>query len=677
MLKRYKFTTLFLIVCVIFTVIIYFKARINASYFVFLPGYKSGISIEQIENEELKSFLKITKKFNDGSQLVVVAHSPESFFSSQALSRLVELQNQLSALSCVKTVISLLNYSFKEPYFDGSTLSVKIIEDPEARSFISKDGQYTVLYCTLNANINEDEALQEMEKLLFNFRDLNAIPFGQLVINKHLFREIIRQVFVYPALIFLVVLSIFYFQTRSLKASLVALLVPILANVIVYGVVSLLGVELNTMSVMCVSFLIVIGSAYGLHFYNGVVRFKDRVRKEMFRPIFFSMLTTCVGFLSFLFVEIAAFKHLGLMVSSGLALVFLILFTAGYELLRTDKPTRRGTILLKLRNETLGRILLVSSLVLVVLTFVFLPRIEVGMDQASYFSKDSDVGRALQILTEKFSYREPVYVMIEKETLFTVKDSQQIAKLLKDLRQVEGVSSVQFPVNYPIPTLALLSRLQPAIQHFVADGKTIRIILNMTEEAYRKAGELKREIEKVLKNYPEYRFTIASAAFIVDQINSKIVTSQVQSLTISFLLIFGSVLFAFRNVLLSLTIVVPILLTAVVNFFFMMLFNFRLDIATSIVASILVGLVVDYSIHLAHDMRRTKNVQLSIENISTPILANGLGLIGGFSVLGFSKLALFRNVSLLLILGVAFGMSFTLFSQPILIKRFQNDEKDG
>jgi len=100
------------------------------------------------------------------------------------------------------------------------------------------------------------------------------------------------------------------------------------------------------------------------------------------------------------------------------------------------------------------------------------------------------------------------------------------------------------------------------------------------------------------------------------------------------------------------------------------LLGLKLDVATSIVASILVGLVVDYSIHLAHDMRRTKDVFLSIENISMPVLANGLGLIGGFLVLVFSRLALFRDVSLLLILGIGFGVAFTLFSQPILIKSF-------
>ncbi|MBC7099812.1 MMPL family transporter, partial [Candidatus Bipolaricaulota bacterium] len=372
----------------------------------------------------------------------------------------------------------------------------------------------------------------------------------------------------------------------------------------------------------------------------------------------------------------AAFRHLGLMVSSGLALVFVILFSSGYELLRSEKPIKRGTLLLRLKSESLGRIMLVFSIVLVTMTFLFIPRIEVGMDQAAYFSKSSAIGQALAILTEKFSYREPVYVMVEKQSIFTMKDSQQIAKLVEDLRRIDGVSSVQFPMAYPIPTLVLMSRLQPAIHHFVADGRTIRIAVNLTEEGYRKAGEMKDRLREVLEEYPEYTFTVASAAFVVDQINSRIVASQVQSLTMSLLFIFGSVLFAFRNVLLSLLIVVPVVLTALSNFFFMGLLGLKLDVATSIVASILVGLVVDYSIHLAHDMRRTKDVFLSIENISMPVLANGLGLIGGFLVLVFSRLALFRDVSLLLILGIGFGVAFTLFSQPILIKSFaKNDVK--
>ncbi|MEM2146794.1 MAG: MMPL family transporter [Candidatus Jordarchaeaceae archaeon] len=511
--------------------------------------------------------------------------------------------------------------------------------------------------------------MKKIDNVLKSYQTLSPLVFGQLVINDHLFSEIIRQVLVYPSLMFLAILIVFWVQTRSLKASFLSLLIPLIATIIVYGFSALLKVELNVMTVMCVSFLLVIGSAYGLHFYNGIVRFGKDVKKMMFRPIFFSMFTTAVGFLSFLFVKITAFKQLGLMVSSGLALIFLMLFTAGYELFYDERKKYTKTFSMKMNNEVLGKILIYVVLAVCVISPSILPRIEIGMDQASYFSKNSQIGRALKILTEQFSYREPVYIMLEKNSFFTIKDSENIKQIIERVGNINGVASVQFPGSYPIPTLALLARIQPAVNYFVADGKTIRIVANITDEAYRQAGKIKKALYEELKDYTEYKFTIASTSFIVDQINSQILKSQLQSLITSLILIFISIVIAFRNISFSAVIVVPVLLTALFNFIFIYLMKLKLDIATSIVASILVGLVVDYSIHLAHDLKATKSVSKSIENIGMPILANALGLIAGFLMMSLSKLALFRNVSILLSFGIAFGVSFTIFSQPLIIKK--------
>ncbi|MFN3284448.1 MAG: MMPL family transporter, partial [Pseudothermotoga sp.] len=283
--------------------------------------------------------------------------------------------------------------------------------------------------------------------------------------------------------------------------------------------------------------------------------------------------------------------------------------------------------------------------------------------------ENSQIGRALKILTEEFSYREPVYIMMEKNSFFTIKDSENIKQILERIGSVTGVASVQFPNSYPVPTLVILSRMQPAISYFVIDGKTIRIVANITDEAYGQAGKVKRALCEQLKDYTEYKFTIASTSFIVDQINSQILRSQLQSLITSLILIFVSIIIAFRNISFSLVIVVPVLLTALFNFVFIYLMKLNLDIATSIVASILVGLVVDYSIHLAHDLKTTRTVSKTIQNIGMPVLTNALGLIAGFLVMSLSKLALFRNVSLLLSFGIAFGVSFTIFSQPLIIEK--------
>lgn len=676
-MKRYRLTVIFLALAFIFGLAAFFKGKINADYVVFLPGYTPGATLEQIENQDLRNLLDVSKKFSDGTQVVVILHSDRTFFQSDQIMKVVDLQNDLSKVEGIKTVLSALNYPFKVPYFNGTTLSEQILEDPQAKSFISKDGRYLLLNCILTPVDDSKPVLRRIDNVLKNYQTMSPLVFGQMVINDHLFNEIMRQMLLYPSLMFLAILVVFWIQTRSLRASVLSLVIPLIATIIVYGFSAIVGVELNVMTVMCVSFLLVIGSAYGLHFYNGIVRFGRDVRKKMFRPIFFSMFTTAVGFLSFLFVKITAFRQLGLMVSSGLSLIFLILFTAGYELFYDEKKEYARTFSLKINGGVFGKILIFAVAVICIISPFVFPRIKIGMDQASYFSRNSQVGQALRILSEQFSYREPVYIMIEKDSFFTVKDTQNIKQILEQVSSINGVASVQFPISYPVPTLALLARVQPAINYFVADGKTIRIVANITDEAYMQAGKIKKALYEELKNYNEYRFTIASASFIVDQINSQILKSQIQSLITSLILIFASIVIAFKSIEFSALIVIPVLLTAVFNFIFIYLMRLRLDIATSIVASILVGLVVDYSIHLAHDLKTTKDISKSIENIGMPVLTNALGLIAGFMVMSLSRLALFRNVSILLVLGIAFGVSFTIFSQPLIIQKMVRKLETG
>lgn len=676
-MKRYRFTIIFLILSILCAVYAFFRIKINADYMVFLPGYRPGEPIEKIDNQDVKALLDVSEKFSDGTQIILILYSEKTFFDRESLQDVLKLQEKLLKIEDIKTVLSVTNYVFKTPYFDGSSLKREIVGDEEAKSFISSDGKYLLLNCILKPLDDQKPALRKIEALLKEYPQLSPVLFGQTVINDQLFKEIIKQMVLYPAMMFLAILIVFYLQTRSIKASFVSLLVPILATIVVYSCVALIGSELNVMTVMTISFVLVIGSAYGLHFYNGILRFGKNVRKKMFKPIFFSMITTAIGFLSFLFVKISAFRQLGLMVSSGLALVFLILFTSGYELLYSENKRNPQAISVTIKGSLIGKTLIVAIIIAVIITPFSLGKIEIGMDQVSYFSKNSEIGKAMKILEREFSYREPVFIMMEKNSIFTVKDGQIIKQIIEKISDLEGVSAVQFPQSYPVPTLAMLSRLQPAVGYFVSNAQTVRLVVNITNDAYTHAGKLKQQLEKILSDYREYKFTVASAAFVVDQINSQILQSQLQSLITSLILIFLMIIIAFRKFWLSIVIAIPVALTALFNFDFIVLFNLKLDIATSIVASILVGLVVDYSIHLAHDMRMTRDISKTISNVGMPILTNALGLIAGFTVMSFSKLALFRNISLLLSLGIGFGVCFTLFSEPLIVQRLVKNNEAG
>ncbi len=672
-MKKYKYTFIFLVAFVICLLITLSRIEIESGHLVFLPGYKAGQNLDMTKNEHVKSLVKVSRTFADGTQVIVVVRAKSSFFESEALTKLAELQRNLSDLRSVKSVVSVLNYPFKKAYFNGNNLSREILEDPEARNFISFDGKYILLNCVLEPRNDlkfDPQVIKEIRRVLLSYSEFSPLLFGESVINYYLFQEILKQSLLYPAIMFAIILFVFFIQTRCLKATLLALFYPVMSIVLVFAVALSFGMVLNVMTVMSISFLIVIGSAYGLHFYNGVLRFGKDVRKKMFRPIFYSMATTAAGFLSFLFVNIQAFREMGLLVSTGLILNFILLFTSGYELLEENNgKSVKTSLILKLNSRKIGTALLIAITILILFTPLILKNLTIGMDQASYFSERSDVGQAVKILKDNFSYREPIYVVLRKSSVFTLTDGEIIHEIIEKLRNINGISSVQFPISYPIPTLLLARRFQPAISFFVADSQTIRLMVNMTSESYTRSLEIKQEIERILESYKDYSYTLASVAFVVQEMNSQIVKNQLQTLFISLLFIFIAVLIAFRDIFLSMTIILPVALTALMNFVFMSVLKIRLEMSSSIVASILTGLVVDYSIHLAHDLRMTRDINITIQNIVMPILTNALGLIAGFLVLVFSQLLLFRNVSVLLCVGIAFGCIFTLFAEPLILQK--------
>ncbi len=193
-MKRYRYTILFSAIFVICLFLTLNRIRIDSGYMVFLPGYSPRQGFESIQNENVRSLLEVSKTFSDGAQIVVIAKASETFLEPSKVKRLAELQKELSNLQSVKSVVSILNYPFKQVYFDGSTLSKEILNDPESRNFISADGKYVLLNCILKPTNDfkfDPQIVKEIRKALSSYGDLSPLLFGEAVINYYLFQEII------------------------------------------------------------------------------------------------------------------------------------------------------------------------------------------------------------------------------------------------------------------------------------------------------------------------------------------------------------------------------------------------------------------------------------------------------------------------------------------------------
>jgi len=94
----------------------------------------------------------------------------------------------------------------------------------------------------------------------------------------------------------------------------------------------------------------------------------------------------------------------------------------------------------------------------------------------------------------------------------------------------------------------------------------------------------------------------------------------------------------------------------------------KLEISTAITSSIIIGLAIDYSIHIGHNYGRTKDIFLTVKNVGPSIIGNAFGIIGGFlTLLIGGELVLFKRVAILVSLGIATATLLTLTMLPLML----------
>lgn len=682
-IAKYKFTIISLMLLVLSVIIILNNAKVETRIETFLPGYKPGRPITEIDDPSVQNLVRMSLKFGDSARVSVIYESPVRLDKTGSLENLRRLHKKLENFENVQTVISILNYPGADLYIKDDALDLENLPK-EYRSFISMDGRYALFLVMISINGQVEPVVRKITNALKNEP---VVVLSEASVNNKLFDELKRSMFFYPILMFGVILAIFFYQTQSLRATIVSLFVPTMASIYTYALHFAFGGVLNILTSMIASFLIIIGSAYPLHYYNAIFRTEDNVRKHISTPIFFSMFTTAVGFLSFLFVKIPAFREFGFLVSLGLLIDFLLTVTVGDELLlrahrkAAKKPKSFG--IKYIGNKPAMGILFVV-IFLVGLSFFLIPSIKVGLTSTDYFSKKSEITKAYKLLEDNFGMKDAIYLVLEKEEgIFLPFDNRNIDQIIAELSQHSEISSVDFPRNVPVTALILASRNQPLLRYYIADAKTIRILINLSPEGADNLEKVTKITNEVMKKY-SYNYYLAGTPFIWKAVNDDILASQIQSLVAALIIVFVTILVVFKDFAESVKLISPVVFATILNFFYMAIFKMKLEISTALTSSIIIGLAIDYSIHVGHDYGKTKNIFSSIKNVGPAILGNAFGIVGGFlTLLIGGELAMFKRIAILVSLGISTAAVLTLTVLPFLlslgrikeVKESLNDEK--
>lgn len=234
------------------------------------------------------------------------------------------------------------------------------------------------------------------------------------------------------------------------------------------------------------------------------------------------------------------------------------------------------------------------------------------------------------------------------------------------------------PSKYPVVTKAdldgvidgYLTLLSGSLDRFLDDDmnpKVMRVTCQLRNHSTQETGEIIADAKAyAAEHFPEgYTIEATGAGEMEYTMTNMIVSSQISSLLISLLSVFVIIAISFKSGWAGLLGAIPLALSILLNYMVMGFAGINLDLVTSIIASVAVGVGIDYTIHFMTTYKEERAKTNDLEEATKQtfiksghgIITNALAVGFGFLVLCFSKFVVLRYIGVLVAI-VMFTSSF-------------------
>lgn len=680
------------------------------SVFMFFGAASLNISVSTGDllsdySEALGNMEKLQDKFGYASQLLLIIKTNGIFIENNS----VKIFNFLEKLKSIEGVegfnsifdaakLSVAGGLSAEPYFINGIPKGNAEELLDNSLYLDNliDASGKTIFIPINVK-NKDAVEPILDLVNEDLKDFDTYITGEPVMQSEMDRSVVTLALIYPPILFGLIWFIYFLRLGSGIAAILPPIIALLSALWTYGVAGLINYNINILTSTVGLFVIVISSSYGLHFIDRYITNRQamdhfsavkRTVREEIAPISLSALTTAVGFLTFIFSTMKAFKQLGLLVSIGIILsgaFSLILMPAITSFVDVHTKRKRYSFAF-FKSKKSRKFDFISTMIILafmVASPFILGKITVNFDQFAYFKENSEIKRSSEVAKSEFGWVLPFYVVLEKGGVFTAADENNIKNLVEDINKLErvnGVSSIldiSKAYGIPLPLLQILSRNSDLpLDEFLVEDSTRLLVKTPYTDAHN-SGELKKSIQEVLKNYQVYNPYIAASALITSDMNREITANQIGTILGAVAAIFILLLVVFKSLKDSLISIIPMIMAVIFNFLYMFFFSIELDISTAIISGILLGLIIDYSIHIMSRYRTTKDIEEARMEVAPVIISNTMALSVGFGTLFFAPMLLFVKLGILLSIGMATGAFLTLTVLPTILryKRMMESKK--
>ena len=712
------------------------------------PGLRSLVPRDHptVQNMELAEDLF------SGSEIVVIAIETDSLLSERTLTKFSALQDSLEAMGLISRTVSIYSQKYivpddggfgVEPLFDdipsdsaGRALLLQTLhESGVIGNLVSEDLKLMCFIAQVDASLDFDEIefREELFRIIEEFEGPERIHLASPVISSAESIDNVRRdlrTFTPIALglmIFLLLLSF-----RSWIGIFLPLFVVAFSILWTFGLMAWLDLSVPIIGGLIPIMLIAIANNYGIHiishYFEYTVMDQELTRAAILRrtmsklgmPIFLAGTTTIVSFMSLMSHELSKVREIGLLVSFGIGVAFLLsLFLIPSILILVPRPTylsKRKSMLLV--NEFLvswGRFFtkyrvpfLVTLFIVVALFSLGIRDITIDTVPDNFFPKNSKIRIANQVISRAFGGSTQLNILIEGDIYDPIVLSH-IDKLTDHVKQqnetvtstysiTDIIKKMHFAFNngnydsLKIPEDRELITQYMFLYSLTGDDDDFNLILDDPDEpsytqVFIRIGEVHtEELMALVDDTEDYVHShyyddlpikpmLSGPAALLGAVSHLVVRGQIISLAYASIIIFVIMSFVFRSLIGGILATLPMSLSVLLIFGVLGNFGIPLNMTTSLLTCILVGVGVDYSVHflwhLREHIREGDTLEDAIANTmkvsGKGILFNGISVIVGFSVLMYSVFMPLKAFSVLIMASIAFCLIGGLAILPAMV----------
>jgi predicted RND superfamily exporter protein len=582
-------------------------------------------------------------------------------------------------------------------------------------SVVSDDFTITAVIALLKSDVSDDFIVREVKKLIEKNPGPEEVIIGGLPnLRVQVAKSIGSDLRQFLPLGMLIMLLFLFICFKQLRGVLLPFFVVVMSIVVSMGLIPLLGWKIEVITVILPVMLIAIANDYGIHLIaryqelnvEGRDCSKQELAKRIFRslskPVLLTGLTTVAGMLCLLGHVIIAARQLGIL--AALAIVFalaasLFFIPAVVSFLPTSKKvifasheSKKKPLLERLLVffghfvSKYPKVVVVMSVILAAFVAVGIFFVGVDTDPNKYYPKDHPVVHSANLINENLGGAQNISVVYEGdikdprimkkidsveravEEIPEVGKTTSIARIVRQMSRAINKEGEEFYDVIPDSRNAVAQYFE--LYSMSGDPEDFEKLVDFTYHNAIITARLKtastakldrviEKIEKIIKNDKDVKL-IGGFGLILSELARVLVNGQFLSLSLAICVVGVLIMILFRSVTAGLISAIPLSISVITLFGLMGLFGIELNIATAMLSSIMIGVGVDYTIHILwrykeerkKDLLPRPAVRKALTTTGRGIIFNAFSVIVGFIILLISSFMPVRFFGFLVVISI-------------------------